>query len=128
MCIRALGTGYYPDPSALEGGFLDAHGKPLCTLQDYLEGFAPDDRFQRTGFPAYVSAAMDPKSTLQRRTITIKELEREYACYIPVKVCDTGDAFIGKGDSRIDLCTRSRKDSESDVINGMLTLELVEES
>jgi hypothetical protein len=127
MIFHALGTGYFPDPSALEGGFLDDHGKPLNTLQDFLDGYAPEDRFKRTGFPPYVSAAMDADSELQGKTITITELEREYACYIPVLVCDTGSKFVGKGNSRIDICTRDEKASLDDVINGKLTLNLEEQ-
>src|SRR5262245_34112978 len=37
----AKGTGYYPDASPMEGGFVDRKGKPLQTLQDYLAGKAP---------------------------------------------------------------------------------------
>ncbi len=53
--FKARGTGYYPDKSALEGGFTDRVGKPLNTLQDYLSGKAP-----------YVSVAMDSEGVSVR--------------------------------------------------------------
>ena len=134
MCIRSLATGYCPDPSPLEGGYYDMFGFPLCTLQDFLEGFAADDHFGRTGKAMYVSAAMDPKCALHNRTITVLEIDREYGQHVPVRVCDTGEAFEGKGTSRIDLCCRCGDDPatgapymNADLVNGHVTLSLEEE-
>ena len=124
MFIHMIGTGYFPDPSAMEGGFEDAHDHPLNTLQDLLLGYTDDDRFGRKGKAPYVSAAMDPKSQCQGCILHCMELEREHGQSIPIKVCDTGGAFMGKGDSRIDICCRDEKASLDEVINGRLSMTL----
>jgi len=90
----ARATGYYPDSSALEGGYKDMRGKPLHTLQDYLAGRAP-----------YVSVAMDNKAGIKYgQKLSIPELNQHYGKNIPFRVVDTGSAFRGKGTSRIDIC------------------------
>jgi hypothetical protein len=131
MCISCLGTGYDAEDTLLEGGPLDAHDHPLNSLQDLLNGYEHDDRYHRTGQAPYVSAAMDRDCFLQGRTIHILELEREFGRSIPVKICDNGQAFIGKGTSRIDLCCRIGKNPETNrpwmedsIVNGNLTLVL----
>ena len=126
MCWHPLSTGYFPDPSAMEGGFLDAHGHPLNTLQDVVNGYSADDRFGRFGHPNYVSAAMDADSDLQGKTVHALEIDREYGRVIPIRICDTGGAFVGKKNTRIDICTRDEKASEADLVNGYLTLNLLE--
>ena len=135
MCYQAKGTGYEPDPSALEGGYLDMFGEPLNTVQDFLEGYAEDDEFQRTGTAPYVSAAMDPKCPLHGKTISIAELDAAYGQPLKVKVCDCGDAFRGRGTTRIDICCRwgvnpktNQPYMNDDVVNGNLTLSLEETS
>jgi peptidoglycan hydrolase-like protein with peptidoglycan-binding domain len=109
--FNARGTGYYPDKSALEGGFTDRVGKPLNTLQDYLSGKAP-----------YVSVAMDSKAFPYGTKLRIPELEAKYGRPIDFRVVDTGSAFTGKGTGRIDICTANQKASLDPTINGPLTL------
>lgn len=96
----------------MEGGYLDRKGKKLHTLQDYLAGKAP-----------YVSVAMDKKMKIPYGTkLRIAELEKKYGRPIEFRVVDTGGAFTGRGTSRIDICTGSKKDSLDKTINGPLTL------
>ncbi len=107
------GTGYYPDSSPMEGGYVDRRGKKLNTLQDYLAGRAP-----------YVSVAMDKNMKIPYgKKLRIPELEKKYGRPIEFRVVDTGGAFTGKGTSRIDICTASRRDSLDPTINGPLTLQ-----
>lgn len=108
---RARGTGYYPDSSALEGGFVDRKGAPLHTLQDFLSGKAP-----------YVSVAMDSHAFPYGTQLRIPELEAKYGRAIPFRAVDTGGAFVGKGTSRIDICTANARASLDPTINGPLTL------
>lgn len=112
---HARGTGYYPDNSALEGGFRDRQGAPLHTLQDYLAGNAP-----------FVSVAMDTHAFPYGQKLRIPELEAEHGQAIEFRVVDTGGAFAGKGHSRIDICTANQSASLDPVINGPLTLVVVD--
>ena len=107
----ARGTGYYPDSSALEGGFVDRKGAPLHTLQDFLAGRS-----------TYVSVAMDSTAFPYGTALTIPQMDAAFGRHIPFKVVDTGSAFKGKGTSRIDICTASARDSLDPTINGPLTL------
>lgn len=110
---KATGTGYYPDNSAMEGGYVDRKGAKLRTLQDFLAGKAD-----------YVSVAMDKNMKIPYGTkLRIPELEKKYGRPIEFRVVDTGGAFTGKGNSRIDICTASKKDSLDSTINGPLTLQ-----
>ena len=112
----AKGTGYYPDSSAMEGGYVDKKGAKLCTLQDFLAGKAP-----------YVSIALDNNLYKNGQvkygdTFRIPELEQKYGKQIIFKAVDTGGAFTGKGFGRVDICTASKKDSMDSTVNGNLTL------
>ncbi|MDP1829269.1 MAG: peptidoglycan-binding protein [Archangium sp.] len=109
--FKARGTGYYPDSSAMEGGYVDRKGAKLNTLQDFLSGKAP-----------YVSVAMDSKAFPYGTKLRIPELEAKYGKQIEFRVVDTGGAFKGKGTSRIDVCTANRRASLDPTINGPLTL------
>ncbi len=109
--FKARGTGYYPDASPLEGGFVDRRDQPLRTLQDFLSGKAN-----------YVSVAMDSKAFPYGTKLRIPELEAKYGKQIEFRVVDTGGAFVGKGTSRIDICTANKRASLDSVINGPLTL------
>lgn len=109
--FKARGTGYYPDSSPLEGGFVDRRDQPLRTLQDFLSGKAN-----------YVSVAMDSKAFPYGTKLRIPELEAKYGKQVEFRVVDTGGAFVGKGTSRIDVCTANKKASLDPVINGPLTL------
>ncbi|MBX3166852.1 MAG: hypothetical protein KF760_05545 [Candidatus Eremiobacteraeota bacterium] len=112
---KATGTGYYPDNSAMEGGYVDRQGKKLNTLQDFLAGKAD-----------YVSVAMDKNENIPYGTkLRIPELEKKYGKPIEFRVVDTGGAFTGKGTSRIDICTANEKASTDPTINGPLTLQFV---
>jgi 3D (Asp-Asp-Asp) domain-containing protein len=112
--FTARGTGYYPDASPLEGGFVDRRGKPLRTLQQYLAGNAD-----------YVSVAMDSKAFPYGTKLRIHELERKYGRTIEFRVVDTGGAFKGKWTSRIDICTANERASLDSTINGTLTIDRV---
>lgn len=109
--FNARGTGYYPDPSPLEGGFVDRRDQPLRTLQDFLAGRA-----------SHVSVAMDSKAFPYGTKLRIPELEAKYGRQIDFRVVDTGGAFVGKGTSRIDICTANKRASLDPTINGPLTL------
>ena len=118
---RAKGTGYFPENSAMEGGFKDRRGKDLQTLQDYLSGKSK-----------YVSVAMDKNAKIPYgKGLHIKELDRKYADtlkklgkeHIDFRVVDTGGAFTNKGTGRIDIATANRKASLDPTINGPLTLQ-----
>lgn len=110
----ATGTGYYPANNSLEGGFLDRLGKPLYTLQAYLAGKAP-----------YVSTAMDRHAFNYGQKIRIPELEKKYGRTIEFRVVDTGDAFIGAGKTRIDICTANWTAAHDKTINGTLHIVVV---
>lgn len=109
--FKARGTGYYPDASPMEGGFVDRKGAKLNTLQDFLNGKVP-----------YVSVAMDSKAFPYGTKLRIPELEAKYGKQIEFRVVDTGGAFKGKGTSRIDVCTANQRASLDATINGPLTL------
>src|ERR1700754_2637474 len=59
----AKGTAYYPDSSAMQGGFVDRKGAKLRTLQQFLDGKAE-----------YVSVAMDSNAFPYGQRLRIKEL------------------------------------------------------
>jgi 3D (Asp-Asp-Asp) domain-containing protein len=114
--FTSRGTGYYPDASPLEGGFVDRVGKPLRTLQQFLAGNA-----------AYVSVAMDTNAFKYGTRLRIRELETKYGRSIVFRVVDTGGAFRGKGRTRIDICTQNNKASLDPTINGTLHIDVIDE-
>lgn len=107
----ARGTGYFPDPSPMEGGYHDRRGRPLATLQAFLDGEAP-----------YVSVAMDTTVFPYGARLRIPELEREHGRPIVFRVVDTGGVFAGRGTERIDICTANDPASRDAVVNGPLHL------
>lgn len=115
--FRSFKTGYFPDSSEMEGGFVDRAGKPLRTLQNYVRG---KDK--------YVSVAMDheddrfPYGTLLR----IPEIEEHYGKCIIFKVVDTGGRFVGKGEKKIDICNESEEDTYSRLTNGWSEIYVVD--
>jgi hypothetical protein len=117
--FQARGTGYYPDSSSLEGGFLDTRDQPLRTLQGFL-----NDRDE------YVSVAMDMDPNTRPfqygQRLRIYELEQKYGRQIEFRVVDTGGAFRGMGRSRIDICTDDFAASNDSTINGTLTIAAVD--
>ena len=115
--FTSRGTGYYPDSSALEGGFKDRIGKPLRTLQQFLSGSAP-----------YVSVAMDSSAFKYGTRLRIRELDAKYGRAIVCRVVDTGGAFRGRGRARIDICPANKKASLDSTINGTLHLDVIDET
>jgi hypothetical protein len=103
-------TSYYPANSRMEGGFNDKIGKPLRTLQSFLNGQAE-----------YVSVAMD-KTIAYGTKVCIPELNVHFGKPIKFKVVDTGGAFYGKGKTRIDVCSANYKTSIDPWLNRKLTL------
>lgn len=114
---QAIGTGYYPDASPLEGGYVDRHEFPLHTLQDFLFNRSP-----------YVSVAMDVKAFPYGTPLRIPELEVRYCRQITFLIVDTGSAFRDKGTTRIDICCSDHTHSEDSTINGPLTLMVIDPS
>ena len=112
--FRSRGTGYYPDDSPMEGGFVDRQGARLRTLQDYLAGRAE-----------YVSVAMDTSAFRYGQKLRIKEFEARYGRNIEFRVVDTGGAFQGRGRSRIDICVKNASASVDATVNSMLTIAVV---
>ena len=112
----AKGTGYYPSNSKMEGGFKDKKGNKLTTLQDVLDGkaksaaIALDKNLYKSGQVKYGDS------------FTIPEIDKKYGKHIDFRAVDTGGAFTDKGFSRVDVCTRSKKDSLDPTVNGKLTL------
>ena len=110
---QAKGSGYFPAPSKMEGGFKDRRGNKLHTLQDFLAGKAD-----------FVSVAMDSNLPIDYGTkVRIPELEKKYGKKIEFRVVDTGGDFKNKGFTRIDSCVKDRAASKEETINGNLTLE-----
>ena len=113
----AKGTAYFPDDSAMEGGFEDRIGNELHTLQDFLEGTAP-----------YVSVAIDNVASADYTPprygaqLCIPELNAKYRQKIDLRAVDTGSAFRGKKFSRVDVCVENKAASMDPTINGALTL------
>ena len=78
----------------MEGGFTDVRGRPLKTLQAFLQGQAD-----------FVSTAMDKDLHLACGTkLHIPELDRKLRKSIEFRVVDTGGALTNKGFRRIDIC------------------------
>lgn len=102
-------TGYYPDASALEGGFHNRYGGDLSTLQAFKAGKAK-----------YVSVAMDKNLGKVKRKLCIASLGSD----VPFLVEDTGGAFTGKGWGRLDICVANRTESLKSAVNS--TVEVVE--
>jgi hypothetical protein len=115
--FTSRGTGYYPDASPLEGGFVDRKGAPLRTLQQFLAGNA-----------TYVSVAMDVNAFKYGQRLRIRELEAKYNKAIVFRVVDTGGAFRNKGRARIDICTKNQAASLDSTINGTLHIDVIDES
>ena len=116
--FTSKGTGYFPDKSALEGGFKDRLGKPLRTLQAFLAGDAE-----------YVSVAMDSKAFKYGTRLRINELEAKFGRAIIFRVVDTGGAFRNKGRTRMDICTANEKASLDPTINGkVLHVDVMDET
>jgi hypothetical protein len=128
-------AGLSDDEKRREGGTTDRAGKPLCTLEDYLEGNAP-----------YVSLACDtaggpPGNVAEFKVygyrVWLPELSESINSFIdkPVelpimidfRLVDTGDDFTGKtkdvevaGREPIDVCRRA-KPPEDRSLSTMLT-------
>ena len=113
--FQAKATGYFPDNSAIEGGFVDRKGARLRTLQGYL-----------SGADEYVSLAMDTNAFPYGQKLRIQEFEAKYGREIEFRVVDTGGAFRGRGRSRVDVCVADRQASLDATVNGMLTITVID--
>lgn len=111
--FTAKATSYYPDSSALEGGYNDRKGKPLKTLQSFIAGKTDG-----------VTVAMDATAFAYGQILCSPTLNQSYSARIKLEVKDTGGAFKGKGRTRIDVCSGSKKDSLDARLNRMLDLEV----
>lgn len=94
-------TSYFPENSALQGGFTDRFGKCLQTVSDYLEGRS-----------SFVSIAMDyteqeliPDFTILKIPAIGAEFGDENMLFCKV---DTGGSFIGHRTNRVDICAPNR--------------------
>ncbi len=98
-------THYWPGPKkdaakhglkgSMEGGMKDRHGNDIwgqSTLEDYFEGKGP----------GYVTVAMDRNSPMQGRYLASPAFPG-----VVFRVMDTGEAGDGKGNSWVDVATRT---------------------
>ena len=139
--VKVRLTEYYPfhpglseKAKKMEGGILDRKGKPLYSLEDYMEGKAP-----------YVSLACDylggpPGNVKEFRTygavVWLPDLSMEITSYVEpdvmtrmiyFRLVDTGGHFFGDskvvkvaGYEPIDVCRREKPPRERS-FSGMLT-------
>lgn len=114
-------TGYRPINTPLEGGPLDVHGRPLQTLQAWLEEkhctIENGENIEHPGRGNHVSVATDLEAIPFGTLICIPSLNDLYGEQIPFEVCDTGEAFQRTGTSKIDICTREWKDMMDESVN-----------
>jgi hypothetical protein len=121
----AIGTGYYPHNDSMNGGFYDERSskkdpRPLHTLQDFLAGKTNE-----------VTVAMDDKVPYGQK-ITIPEMDDKYRArlnelgydHIPFVKKDSGSHFTGKGYSAIDICVKTK--AETNDIEGNYTVNFVD--
>lgn len=99
-------TSYFPDSSALEGGFVDRKGNPLKTLQAFLAGKADA-----------VTVAMDSAVAPYATKLCSPTLNAAYGASIPLELKDTGGAFKDKAWQRLDFCSGSRHESLDSRLN-----------
>ncbi|GEM_PF-3111758 len=109
-------TGYYPSEDPVQGGYVDMHDKPLCTLQDHVAGKV-----------SYVSLAFDrglydSGAISYGNVFSIPELDEKYGKHLIFKSVDTGSAFAGKKFTRIDICCKTEQDTFDPSVNQVLTL------
>jgi 3D (Asp-Asp-Asp) domain-containing protein len=109
--FTAKSTSYYPHNSKREGGYVDRRDTQLYTLQAYLRGEAP-----------YVSVAMDVNAFKYGTKVRIPEIDKHYGKKIEFRIVDTGGDFVGKGRSRIDICTENYRSTLHPLVNGRLTV------
>lgn len=140
--IKVSLTEYYPFENNLtrrekrmEGGTFDRRGKPLYTLEDYVDGIAPYvsaacdslggapgyvKEFRIYGFKAWLPKITDNISTYIDSPKTLPVI-------IEFRLVDTGGAFRGKtkkiraaGYEPIDICRRAKPAGENS-FSGLLT-------
>nr|CAH7743269.1 unnamed protein product [Callosobruchus chinensis] len=110
-------TAYYPDYNEEQeaSGFLDKKGKPLNTLQDYIDNRA-----------GYVTLSMDESLGIPYGTkVCIPELNGSFGHRILLQVRDSSFDLNGSGYSRADICVRSEIDSYDAIVNRVVTLVFV---
>ncbi|XP_015509172.1 uncharacterized protein [Neodiprion pinetum] len=106
-------TAYYPDfNSGFESDYLDARGKKLRPLQNFLDGRCD-----------YVTVGMDEDLNLAYgSSICVPEMNEHFGINIPFQVRDYGANLKGTGFSRMDICVRSEEDSYDKTVNGIVTI------
>jgi 3D (Asp-Asp-Asp) domain-containing protein len=97
--FEALATLYTTENTTMEGGPKDRCGQWLGTLENYLDGKAK-----------YVAVAMDRLSLPYGTVIRIPDIDAKLGKKIEFRVVDTGEAFIGKKLSRMDICVGDSQD------------------
>lgn len=106
LSFRPFCTGYFPDDSAMEGGFTDSHGHALGTLQGFLAGDDP-----------HVSVAMQADILPWGTYLSLPEFDWKYGKTVIFRLCDTGGAFKGTGLTRMDICTAGKYESMDNFLN-----------
>jgi len=116
---QATATGYFVGPykdaeqASMEGGNLDRHEYPLCSLGQFRLGKVP-----------FVSVAMDRTAFPYGTILRIPELEKQFQRAIPFLVVDTGGAFKGRGTTRIDICCQDEHEANQIIGKRPVTLQL----
>lgn len=81
----------------MEGGPLDRHEQPICTMERYLAGSCP-----------YVSVAIDPRLKVPNGTpLLIPEISAMVGRTVPFRIVDTGSTKRFKGTGHVDIATDS---------------------
>src|SRR5688572_16001989 len=125
--IKVRLTEYTPfRKGMMQGGILDRKGKPLYSLEDFLDGKSP-----------YVSLACDSQGGSPGNVsefckygykVELPEINKKYERPIEFCLVDTGGHFLGKnkvvkvaGHEPINICRRD-KPEKGDSFSGMLTI------
>jgi hypothetical protein len=99
--------GYTNAQRKIEGGLLDKNENPVFTLDDYLNKKPNVD---------FVTVAMDGRFKYGTKLINPSYKDSK-GNYIPFRVNDTGDAFINKGGTKIDIPTNNYLAAQGKVSN-----------
>ncbi|XP_014205184.1 uncharacterized protein LOC106637068 [Copidosoma floridanum] len=104
---------YYPDfDSEFESDYLDAKGKKLRTLQDFIDGRAE-----------FVTVAMDNVPKLKYgEKVCVPELNEHFGRVINLQIRDYNMDLQGKGYTRLDICVRTEADSYDYAVNRPITM------
>uniref|UniRef100_A0A182FJX7 Uncharacterized protein n=2 Tax=Anopheles albimanus TaxID=7167 RepID=A0A182FJX7_ANOAL len=105
---RVLITAYRPlFESDRKRDYLDAEGRKLHTLQEFLDDRAP-----------YVSVGMDPTVGVPYGTeACVPELNRHFRRPVRLRVTDHHEDLRGGAYRRLEICVRTQEDSYDDAVN-----------